>query len=114
MERMLNIWYVSCGCLDILYAVLCAFTRMFVFCFAFSYFHCVHLCSPPSSGFSARLRALIDPVTAGRPRVGFCLLIGVCSILVWAFILHLRTHYSFIPYPSDYMFVCWHVCLSNH
>jgi hypothetical protein len=68
---------------------------------------------PPLSGFSCHLRALIDQVTVGRPHVGFHLLIGVSSALVRAFILRSRTHYSFIPSPSDYTFVCWHVCLSN-
>jgi hypothetical protein len=97
-----------------IHAVLCAFARMFVFCFAFGYFCPMHLCSLPSSGFSACLRALIDPLTVGRPRVGFHLLVGVRSTLVQAFVLRSRTHYSIIPYPSDYMFVRWHVCLSNH
>jgi hypothetical protein len=36
---------------------------VFVFCFAFSSFCYVYLCSPPSSGFSARLRVLVDPFT---------------------------------------------------
>jgi hypothetical protein len=85
--------------------MLSAFTRVFVFCFSFGYFHCVHMCSLPLSGFSARLRALIDPLTVGHPHVGFCLLIGVRSALVRAFILFLRTRYSFVPYPSDYTFV---------
>jgi hypothetical protein len=59
--------------------VLCGFAGVFVLCFAFGYFHCVHLCSPPLSGFSARLRALLDPLT---------------NVVL-----------------SDYMFVCWRVCL---
>jgi hypothetical protein len=116
MERMLDILYVCCGCLDFcfIHAVLCIFTRVFVFCFAFSYFHRVHLCSPPSSGFSAHLRALIDPLTVGRPCGGFRLLVGMRSTLLQAFALHSRTRYSFIPYPSDYTFVRWRVWLSNH
>jgi hypothetical protein len=113
---MLDILYVCCGCLDFCFvrAVLCVFTCMFIFCFAFSYFHHVHLCSPPSSGFSTHLRALIDPLTVGHRCVGFCLLNGVRSALLWAFALRSRTRYSFIPYPSDYTFVRWRICLSNH
>jgi hypothetical protein len=49
----------------------------------------------------------------GRPCVGFHLLIGVRSALVRAFVLRSRTRDSFIPYPSDYTFVRWHICLSN-
>jgi glycine/serine hydroxymethyltransferase len=84
-----------------------------LFRFAFSYFHHVHLCSLPSSGFSAYLQVLINALTAGRPCVGFHLHIGVHSTLMRAFVLCSRTRYSFIPYPSDYMFVRWHVGLSN-
>jgi hypothetical protein len=84
------------------------------FVFAFSYFHHVRLCSQPLSWFSARLRALTDPLTVGHPCVGFHLLISVRFTLVRAFVLRSRTRYSCIPYPSDYMFVRWHVCLSNH
>jgi hypothetical protein len=54
-----------------------------------------------------------DPLTVGCPCVGFHLLIGVRSALLRAFALRSKTHYSFIPYPSDYTFVRWHVCLSN-
>jgi hypothetical protein len=43
--------------------MLCTFACMFVFCFTFGYFHHVCLCSPPLSGFSTRLRALINPFT---------------------------------------------------
>jgi hypothetical protein len=104
---MLDIVYVCCGCLDFCFicAVLCAFAHVFVFCFAFGYFRRVHQCSLPSSGFSAHLRALIDPLTVGCPRVGFCLFVGVRSALLRAFILCLNTSYLFIPYPLDYTFV---------
>jgi hypothetical protein len=83
------------------------------FVFAFGCFHRVHLCSPPSSGFSARLRALVDPFTAGCPRVGFHWLVGVRSALEWGFILCSWSRYLFVPYPSDYMPVCWLFCLSH-
>jgi hypothetical protein len=83
-----------------------------LFCFQL-FSSCAFVFPPPLSGFSCHLQALIDQVTVGRPHVGFHLLIGVSSALVRAFILRSRTHYSFIPSPSDYTFVCWHVCLSN-
>jgi hypothetical protein len=76
--------------------------------------HLRTLSSPPLSRFSAHLRVLIDPFTAGRPYVGFRLLIGVCSTLEQAFVLRSRSRYSFVPYPSDYTPVRWHFCLSNH
>jgi hypothetical protein len=69
------------------------------------------MCSPPSSGLLAHLRALIDPLAMGCSRVGFHLLIGVLSAFLWAFILHSRAHCLLVPYPWDYTLVRGHGCL---
>jgi hypothetical protein len=79
-------------------AVCCAPSRVCLYFVLLSAIFVVCICVP-------RLRVLTDPFTMGCPCVGFCLLIGVHSALVRAFVLCSRTCYSFIPYPLDYMFV---------
>jgi hypothetical protein len=91
----------------VLSTLCCAPSRTCLYFVLLSAIFVVRTCVP-------RLQALIGPLTTGHPRVGFRLLIGVRFALVRAFVLRLRTHYSFIPYPLDYTFVRWHVCLSNH
>jgi hypothetical protein len=63
---MTDVLYLCYDCIDFHFActVLCAFTRMFVLCFTFSYLHYVCLCFPPSSRFSALLRVLVNPFIA--------------------------------------------------
>jgi hypothetical protein len=46
------------------FVLCCVPSCTFMFCFTFTCFCRACLCSPPSSGFSARLRVLIDPFIA--------------------------------------------------
>jgi hypothetical protein len=43
------------------FVLCCTPSHVFMFCFAFTCSRRVCLCSPPLSGFSAHLRALVDP-----------------------------------------------------
>jgi hypothetical protein len=60
--KTLDVLYLCYDCIDFHFArtMLCTFARMFVLYFTFSCLHYVCLHFPPSSGFSARLRALVD------------------------------------------------------
>jgi hypothetical protein len=44
----------------VLFVVYCAPSRAFMFCFTFTFFRRVCVCSPPLGGFSACLRARVD------------------------------------------------------
>jgi hypothetical protein len=115
---MLDVLCLCCNCLDscFIFINLCAFTCIY-FCSAFTCFHRACLCSPPLSGFSVLLRALLDSFTVSSCTtfVHSFIFYRLCAAFAWAFI-----------YPSDYAFVRWGyllwgsalvvdgVCLSNH
>jgi hypothetical protein len=65
-RKMFDVLCLWCNGVELrlICTVLCAFTRVFVFCFVFTYFHRVYLCLPPSSRFSTLLWALVFPFDA--------------------------------------------------
>jgi hypothetical protein len=107
---MLDVLCLCCNCLDScsVFIMLCAFTHIY-FCSTFTCFCCACLCSPPSSGFSVCLRALLDLFTLSsyaafaRSFIFHCM----CAAFAWAFISRSRTRYSNNGYPSNYVFVRW-------
>jgi hypothetical protein len=95
-------------------ALCCAPSHMCFYFILLSAIFIVCICVPHlRAGFLPAFVLLLIHLLWGGPCVGFRLLVGVRSALVWAFVLRSRTHYLFIPYPSNYTFVRWHVCLSN-
>jgi hypothetical protein len=90
------------------FVMLWAFTCVY-FCFSFTCFHHVYLCSPPLSGFFARLWALLDLFTtsscaAFTRSLIFCRL---CAAFMRAFVSRSRTRYSVNGCPWDYACVRW-------
>jgi hypothetical protein len=107
---MLDVFCLWCNCLDscFIFITLCTFTRIY-FCSSFTCFCHTYLCSPPSSGFSTRLRALLDPFTMSSCATFARSFIfhHLCTAFSWAFVSCLRTQYSNNGYPSNYACVRW-------
>jgi hypothetical protein len=107
---MLDVLHLCCNCLDscFVFIMLCAFMRVY-FCSAFTYFCRAYLCSPPLSGFSTRLRALLELFTTSSCAASTWSFFfhRLCAAFVRSFISRSRTWYSNNCDPLDYVCVHW-------